>query len=220
MVFTAEFEFTLRATAFAIVMAAWMLVRPLLGLRVSHPWFAATLAGLASSIAACVAVVPGTGPVPPILALGGALVVPSLFAAGVRFEATGSDVSRRGLAVLAAVALAIGAALYFAIGDPSVRISVLRLLVALCVGSSLLWIPRLVRTKTKAGSALLVIFALGLLGERATMFAQRHASVPGAFPLIPYLQASDTVWILTGGVAILCYSAQGARREKAQRRSG
>lgn len=215
MIFAAEFEFVLRATALSVVMLAWILVRVILGQPVMHPWLGALVSGLLASLAAAVAVIPGSGPVPDYLGMIGAMGLGLLFTAGTRYEATHKLFSRRERVIWAAVAVVMGALIEISFPDMASRQFARRILVGLFILSSLIWVPALLRQGSlRFGTIALGIFVVGVIVDRTiplfTYFTTAHLG-EGVFP---YLRQSDVFQVLAGGAAIIFFSAERALQER------
>lgn len=217
MIFTAEYEFVLRAIALTTIMTAWIFARLLSGQSVLHPWFGAMTAGLLASIVACIGVVPGVGPVPSMLAYTGALLMGMLFCAGVRFEATDAVLKRITFAAMTIVAAAGALGLQLIVHTAAVRILIVHACVGLFIAASLLWLPRLLKTSSRSvGGALIGILAVGVLIDRVLPLAQdlvTHGRPSWAF-VFPYIAQSDIFIIFACGFAMVFFSAERAHRRR------
>jgi len=219
MIFSAEFEFILRAIALTMIMTAWIFARLFSGLSVLHPWFGSMTAGLVASLAACMGVVPGVGPVPSTLAYSAALLTGVLFCTGVRFEATGLRPKRITYAAMAIVAVALAVGLQTLVPTPAMRILITHTFVGLSFAASLLWLRQLLRTTSRsAGAALVGFLAVGVLVDRALPLAQNFVAQGKPFWAFafPYIGRSDIFVIFATGSAMVFYSTERARRRRIQ----
>lgn len=194
-------------------MVAWIWVRLALRQPVMHPWLGALMVGLLSTLAAAVAVIPGIGPVPNVLGLIGAVGMSMLFSAGVRYEATHQPYNVTTRVVLAAIAVAAGLLLVFAMPDFPERKVAWRLMIGVFLLPSLIWLPSLLKQSSlRLGTIVLSIFVVGVLVDRVVEFLAHNRGV--AAPLPPYLESSDVFQILGAGAAIIIFSAERARHER------
>lgn len=221
MTFTTEYELMLRAVAFAFVITAWIIARLALGQPVPHPWLGSLASGLVSVLAACVTVIPGSGPIPDVLTTAGVILTSMLFSAGVRFEATGVPLRAPAFMMLSAVAAAIGLLLDLIVHETATRIMIVRFCVGAGIAASLIWAPRLLRPAQQRVSALSIcIFAAAVLVDRALPLVRNlaeHGAEHWNF-LLPYVERSDIAVIVTGGIAMLLVSAERAHRERVRDR--
>jgi hypothetical protein len=146
--------------ALTLLAVAWIAVRMRLGLSPYHFWLGAACAAIVSILADAFRTQTNIGPLADLLTSAGALLSGYFFSAGVRAEANrGRD---HLVPVVVGVALTLGVALILeiGIGDPDLRISVLRFLIALEFASVFLWIPQLLRgSAPKLGTTLLAVLS-------------------------------------------------------------
>jgi hypothetical protein len=216
VIFAAEYEFVLRATALAVVMLAWILVRVWLGQPVMHPWLGGLLSGLLASLAAAVGVIPGSGPIPEYLGFIGVMGLGLLFTAGVRYEATHRAFSVRDRIVWAAFAVIIGSLLVAFIPDTATRQLTRRVIVGVCIAGSLIWVPTLLKQgSSRLGTIAIGIFAIGVVIERTfPLFTYFSKGAGGGAGVFPYVRESDVFQVLAGGAAMIFFSAERARQER------
>jgi hypothetical protein len=219
MIFHAEYEFVLRATAMAIVMMAWIWVRLVLGQPVFHPWLAGFACGLLASLGGAVAVVPDSGPIPAVLAIAGALGAAMLFTAGLRYEATYEPYSPTMRVVLGVIPLALALTLEFAVPDVAMRQLLRHVLVAAALAPALLWLPGLLRHSPLRLSAIAVgIVAVGTVLDRLLpLYAPfMHTDPSQVNPVFPYLKDSDVLIILAAGAAVILFATERSRHPHAR----
>lgn len=217
MVFTAEYEYALRAVVFGITIGAWIIARAAFGQPVAHPWFGALLAGLVGSIGTTLAVLPGIGPLPTIVSMIGALFAGLLFTAGVRCEALGTPLRATGTIGLLIAAIIGGLALEFGISDPPVRVALRQACVGLPMAAAIFWVPRLWREQSpKIGALLLGVASLGLGFDRAVPLVHMLATHDARGLVFPYLRGSDIFAIIGAGAIMIVYSAERAFRTRRQ----
>jgi hypothetical protein len=218
MVFTAEYEFALRASAMALVITAWIFARFAFGQPLLHPWLGALCAGLLSALTSIVAVVPGVGPAPEVVVNAAGFMTGLLFCAGVRYEAVHAPLRRRAVVTMVGSALALAVVLESAVRAPSVRLELVQLIVGLTVGAAVLWLPRLMRqTAPKIGVYLLAVVAVGVAIDRAFPVIGSLAG-RGAPRLLSLLgvESTDIVVIVTAGIAMIVFSAERAHYARAR----
>lgn len=214
MVFTAEYEFALRASALAMMIAAWSLTRVAFGQPVLHPWLGALIAGLISAMASIIGVVPGTGPAFDVVTNAAGIVTGLLFSAGVRFEAIHAPVGIKTVSLIASSALVAATIIEIVVRNGPARMALVQMVVGVTILAAVIWVPRLLRrTGPKLGAVCLGLLSVGVALDRATPLIHGLASGPDAF-LFPYVLHSDILVIVAGSVAMIVFSVERARRER------
>jgi hypothetical protein len=132
-----------------------------------------------------------------------------------RYEATHRTFSTRDRIIWATVAVIVGSLLVILIPDTVTRQMARRIVVGLCVFSSLLWAPALLKQGSlRFGTIAIGIYAIGIVIERSIPLLRLFSAAPADPGVFPYVRESDVFQILAGGAAIIFFSAERARHER------
>lgn len=189
----------LNLAALGLLAVSWIVLRIRLGRSPYHPWLGAVCAAIVSVLANALRTQLNVGPIADLATIAGALLAGFCFTLGVRAETRVDDGGLGPIVIGIAMTLALALVLELAVGDPVLRISVLRVVVALEFLAVFLWIPQSLRSSTPR-------LATGLL-----------ALLAGLIALGVLVQSIMTAVLFLSIVVLLLFTAQRSAVVRARR---